>query len=115
MKEVVADSALVAHCGLYCGACGRYLKGKCPGCHDNAKASWCKIRTCCQQHGYATCADCEEHGNPTECAMFHNFFSRMMGVVFRSNRPACITLIRDVGVEAFAKQMAANRRQSLPR
>jgi hypothetical protein len=28
MKEIVADSKLVAYCGLYCGACKSYLKEK---------------------------------------------------------------------------------------
>jgi hypothetical protein len=27
MKEIIADPQLVAHCGLYCGACGAYLRG----------------------------------------------------------------------------------------
>ncbi len=115
MKRIVADTNLVAHCGLYCGACGRYLKDKCPGCHGNEMASWCKVRACCIEHGYATCADCEDHNDPTQCRKFYNIFSRLMGVVFRSNRPACIALIRDVGVEDFAKQMASNKAQSLPR
>ena len=42
MKEIVADTNLIGYCGLYCGACKRYLKDKCPGCHKNEKAAWCK-------------------------------------------------------------------------
>lgn len=34
----------VAYCGLYCGACQSYTKGKCPGCDANEKATWCEIR-----------------------------------------------------------------------
>lgn len=49
----------VAYCGLYCGACKSQLKGKCPGCYGNEKATWCEIRKCCNEHGYATCADCQ--------------------------------------------------------
>ncbi len=29
---------------------------KCPGCKNNEKASWCKIRQCCISKGYHTCA-----------------------------------------------------------
>jgi hypothetical protein len=47
--------------------------------------------------------------------MYHNFVSRIFGFVFRSNRPACIARIREVGRETFAKEMAEGRRQSLPR
>ncbi len=48
MKEVVSNPDLVAYYGLYCGACGSYLKERYPGCHDNIKAKWCKIKVCCE-------------------------------------------------------------------
>ena len=51
MKEIISDPKLVAFCGLYCGACKAYLKERCPGCHDNEKATWCKVRTCCLENG----------------------------------------------------------------
>ena len=28
----------VAACGLYCGACRKFVKGQCPGCKANTKA-----------------------------------------------------------------------------
>ena len=115
MKEIVAERNLVAYCGLYCGACGSYLKGKCPGCHENVKAKWCKIRTCCGEHKYATCADCKEFTDPSECDKFNNLIARVFGVVFNSNRPACVLKIREVGLDGFATHMAGLKRQSLPR
>jgi len=115
MREIVADKNLVAYCGLYCGACGSYLREGCPGCHDNAKAAWCKVRTCCGEHGYASCADCAEFTNPKDCKKFHNFMSRAFGFVFRSDRAACIECIRQRGIEAFAADMAERRAQSMPR
>jgi len=39
MKTITSNAELVAYCGLYCGACGAYLKGRCPGCHENKKAT----------------------------------------------------------------------------
>mgnify|MGYP001174253203 CR=1 FL=1 len=45
---------LVAYCGLYCGQCTKYLKGKCPGCKENEKASWCKTRSCCIENDFAS-------------------------------------------------------------
>ena len=115
MKEIVADSNLVAHCGLYCGACGAYLRGRCPGCHENEKASWCKIRICCRDNDYATCADCGAYADPKSCSAFHNFLSRIIGFVLRSDRGKCIARIGEIGVGAFAEEMAEKRRQSLPR
>ncbi len=115
MREIVADPALVAYCGLYCGACKRYLSEGCPGCHDTTKAGWCKVRACCIENGYGTCADCTSFTDPRQCAKFHNVVSRLFGVVFRSNRPACIELIHAQGREAFAAEMTKRRAQSLPR
>ncbi len=106
---------LVARCGLYCGACGRYLKGRCPGCRENAKAGWCKVRSCCAEHSYASCADCTEHLDPAGCARFDNFIARLFGLVFNSNRRACVLKIRELGPQGYAAFMAAERRQSLPR
>lgn len=106
MPEVVNDVKLVAHCGLYCGACGAYRRGRCKGCAENAKATWCKVRTCCMEHHYATCADCSSFVNPRECAKYHNLIARVVGFVLRSDRARCIARIREVGTEAFAAEMA---------
>jgi hypothetical protein len=115
MKEITANKDLVARCGLYCGACGAYLKGRCPGCHENAKATWCKVRACCGEHGYATCADCKEFTNPNDCGKFNNVISKVIGVVFGSNRQACVLKIRELGADGYATFMTERRRQSLPR
>jgi hypothetical protein len=115
MREVVADSKLVACCGLYCGACGSYRKGRCPGCRENAKAGWCKVRTCCLEQGYASCADCNEHADPNGCGRFNNVISRLMAVLFNSNRQACVLMIREVGADGYAAIMAERGRQTLPR
>jgi hypothetical protein len=115
MPDTVADKALVGCCGLYCAACGAYRKGRCPGCAKHDKATWCKVRLCCREHGYATCAECAEHGDPRECARFHNLLGRLIGWVLNSDRPACIARIRQVGAEAYATEMAARGWQKLPR
>lgn len=114
MKEIVVDKMLVAKCGLYCGACGRYLKGKCPGCMNNTKATWCKVRSCALEHKYETCADCSI--KPLDsCREFNSFMAKVFGFIFRSDRAACIQRIGAIGTEAFAKEMAEHRRQSIQR
>ncbi len=113
MREIVSDSKLVAYCGLYCGVCEAYLKEKCPGCHDNEKARWCKVRACCLEAGYSSCADCREFLDPKDCRKFHNFISRIIGFVLRSDRGACIAQIRQKGIESHAMEMAASRRQTI--
>jgi len=115
MSATVGDSELVAYCGLYCGACGAYRKGRCPGCHGNDKATWCAVRTCCRSEGYASCAQCAAFADPQACRKYNNPIARIFGFVFRSNRAACIRQIRERGLEEHARIMAASGRQSLPR
>ncbi|HEX2957966.1 MAG TPA: DUF3795 domain-containing protein [Chitinispirillaceae bacterium] len=95
----------VAYCGLYCGACGAFKKGRCPGCSLNQKASWCKIRSCCIEHSYQTCADCKEYSDPMQCKKFNNFVSKLFALVFKSDRAGCISQIKAKGLEKHAEIM----------
>ncbi|OGF25952.1 hypothetical protein A2303_01325 [Candidatus Falkowbacteria bacterium RIFOXYB2_FULL_47_14] len=113
MLEVKNDPSLVAFCGLYCGACKKYLTEKCPGCVKNEKASWCQVRVCCLEHGYKSCAECKEFDNVFDCAKFNNFFSKLFGFIFRSDRGACIARIKEIGLEAFAREMAEKKMQTI--
>lgn len=115
MEEIKVDENLVAYCGLYCGACGSHRKGRCPGCHENNKASWCDVRRCCINHRYSSCAQCTEFPDPNKCSKFNNFISKLFGLVFRSDRCACITQIRELGLTGHALEMAKSGRQSIKR
>ena len=113
MQEIISDSNMVAYCGLYCGACKSYLSDKCPGCHDNQKATWCKVRSCCSDNGYASCAECKEFTIPNDCKIFNNFISKIFGFIFRSDRSACIDQIKTLGIDGHADKMTELKRQSL--
>jgi hypothetical protein len=113
MNNTVNDPKLVAACGLYCGACGKYKKGKCPGCAGNEKATWCGIRTCCKQKGIANCAQCQEFTNPNDCKKFNNFFSKIFALLFGSDRKACICRIREIGIEKYAQEMSEKGVQTI--
>jgi len=115
MKEITADKNLIAFCGLYCGACKKYLDEKCSGCVGNEKASWCTIRKCNLEKKYSSCAECKEFSDPMACQKYNNFISKVFGFVFRSNRKACIARIKEIGLEKFAQEMAEKRQQSLKR
>lgn len=115
MEDIRIDPNLIARCGLYCGACGKFKKGSCPGCRENTKASWCKVRSCCNDSGYSSCADCANPRDPSDCRKFNNVIANLFGLVFNSNRNACITKIRELGPEKYAAYMAAHRLVSLPR
>jgi hypothetical protein len=115
MTQIVADPKLVAYCGLYCGACGAHLKGRCPGCHQNQRASWCKVRICCLTNALGSCADCKEHDQPSDCKKFNNIISKLFGLIFRSDRAACIRQIKQLGIQCHAENMAQSGRQSIKR
>ena len=109
MKQIISDKNLIASCGLYCGACRQYLTEKCSGCRENQKASWCKVRTCCIENNYLSCADCEKVKNANECKKLNNFISKIFAFIFRSDRKACITAIKESGYDMFAEEMASKK------
>ena len=110
-KEIKIDKELIAYCGLYCGSCKKFLNGKCPGCRKNDKFSWCKIRMCGIENNYHTCAACGM--NPHECKKFNNFMSKFFALFFNSDREACINRIKEIGEEAYSKEMAEKRIMTL--
>ncbi|HLP71330.1 MAG TPA: DUF3795 domain-containing protein [Bacteroidales bacterium] len=114
LKEIKVDNDLIAYCGLYCSSCGSYLKGKCPGCRENMKASWCRIRECCIENNYKSCADCDKD-ELADCKKYNNFFSKVIGLILNSDRSACIRRIKEIGYDAFAMEMAENRWQTIKR
>lgn len=112
--EIVSDKNLIAYCGLYCGACHSYLSKRCPGCHDNLKASWCKIRVCCEENNYQSCADCNK-SELAECKKYNTVISKIIGYILNSDRAACINLIKEIGYDDFAMEMSRNKRQTIRR
>jgi hypothetical protein len=113
-KEIVADKNLIAFCGLYCGACRSYLSGKCPGCTENVKATWCGVRQCCLENQFQSCADCRSV-ELMSCKKYNNFISKAFGFIFNSDRSACIARIKETGYDEFAIEMAESRRQTIKR
>ena len=115
MPDILSNPELVAACGLYCGACKRYLAGKCKGCRENAKATWCKVRACCITNKVETCASCRSNADPSKCKKFNNLISKLFGLVFNSDRSACIAKIKKCGIREYAKIMAENKMPSIKR
>lgn len=108
------ETQLIAYCGLYCSNCFKYKKGACTGCKDSDKNSWCKIKQCAHQQGFVSCADCNQPGYE-KCSVYNNFIGKIFGLVFNSNRGACIQLIRDEGYSNYQKYMTENGLQTIPR
>ena len=115
MQGIKVDAELVAYCGLYCGACRSCLAGKCNGCHENSKATWCKVRSCCMERQIKSCAECAEFPEPRACRKYNNFMSRLFGQLFKSDRAACIAQIKQLGLDGHARTMAEMRTQTIKR
>lgn len=113
MKNITADRQLIAACGLYCGACRKYLAEKCPGCHENGKATWCKIRSCAKGHRFHSCAECSN--DITECKIYSNLIGKIFALLFKSDRPACIRYIKNRGEQAFVEEMTRRKCQTIKR
>ena len=111
METIENNVKLISCCGLYCKNCRAFIKGKCSGCEENSKATWCKIRACCMENGYKSCADCKEFADPMDCKKFNNFMTKIFAFVFRGDRAAGIALIKEKGYENFAAYMAENKLQ----
>lgn len=114
-KSIKADIKNIAYCGLYCGECGKFTKGRCPGCAENEKASWCGVRKCCMEHNYKSCADCKTFTDPRDCKEFHNPISRVIGFIFRSDRRGCINYIKTNGYQAYADHMSSAGQMTIKR
>ena len=113
MKDITITPLQIAACGLYCGACKKFLNGKCPGCKENEKESWCKIRRCCQEKGFHTCAKCDK--DVKDCKIHNNFVGMIFAFLFNSDRAACIRYILENGEEAFAEKMAKEKQMTMKR
>jgi hypothetical protein len=114
-KDVQVNPKLIAACGLYCAACGKYIAGKCPGCAENVKATWCKIRTCCSESNIQSCAGCKTMTTTQECKKMNNFISKIFAMLFKSDRNACIARIKEVGYDKYAQEMSEQKLQSIKR
>lgn len=113
MEPIVPDTQSIAACGLYCGACRKFLAGKCPGCKCNEKATWCKIRSCCQENKFNTCAECPH--DVKKCKVFSNWIGKVFAFLFNSDRAACICYIKEHSEQAFAKEMTQRKCQTIRR
>jgi hypothetical protein len=114
-NQPVVDEKLVAYCGLYCGTCKLYLKGRCKGCVERKNAGWCKVRTCCLENKYDTCAACKKFEDIDDCSVFNNFFSKVFFWVFNSNRKANVEKIKLHGKKALAEELSGMGRPSYKR
>jgi hypothetical protein len=90
-------------CGAYCRTCPVMRQGACGGCkigyrsgdRDLTKAR-CKIKVCCIQKGFNSCADCD---GLDSCETIQGFYGKK-GYKYRKYREA-VEFIREHGYNRF--------------
>jgi ribosomal protein S11 len=60
-----------------------------------------------------TCAECKVFPNAQDCKKFNNLMSKVFGVLFMSDRAACIRQIQAIGLLGHAKKMAGLKMQTI--
>ncbi|MBN1654046.1 MAG: DUF3795 domain-containing protein [Deltaproteobacteria bacterium] len=105
------ENAHIAPCGLFCTNCGKFKKGKCLGCQIEAGFERCAIRLCCISKEIATCAECDAFRAPRdfrECKKIDNWVAKIFALIFKSDRPGALALLRDQGIEAYLTKKRAS-------
>jgi hypothetical protein len=103
------NDAHIAACGLFCSNCGKFKKGRCQGCQVQPGYAQCATRKCVIEKGIHNCAACPQFAAPRdfrECGKIHNFIARIFALLFGSDRPGALTMLRDQGEGAY---LAAKR------
>jgi hypothetical protein len=104
---------LISYCGFYCGACPSFKKGKCEGCKgDSLKCAIgykaCKVRPCCLENGYNTCADCTQFESVKDCKIYNPLLIKLGQFLTKTNRRKGIEMIKENGNECFLTFMIEN-------
>ena len=101
---------MISYCGFYCGACPKYTKGQCEGCKgDTPKCAVgyksCKVRPCCIENGFNSCANCNKVESVKDCKIYNPFMIRFGQFITRTNRRLGIEIIKEKGETEFVKYM----------
>ena len=110
MTQVISEppeDAHVAACGLFCSNCRAFKIKKCPGCQVGPRFARCSVRRCCVQQGITTCAACEEFKAPhdfRECKKLNNWIAKLFALVFGTDRPKALAMLRDRGRDAYLQE-----------
>ena len=104
------NTDLVSYCGFYCGSCPKFVKGKCQGCKGGCPQcaigyKACKVRPCCIENEYNSCADCKKYDSVKDCKIYNPFLIRFGQFITQTNRRKGIEIIKEKGELEFVKYM----------
>ena len=105
-EQMTNNEQLIAYCGLYCKACPAFASGKCDGCRSKSaksavKYKKCKVKPCCAENGFFTCADCTKYASTKDCKMYNPLLLKIASRIEGSNRSKAIEMIKEKGRAEF--------------
>ena len=109
-EQMTDNEQFIGYCGLYCKACPAFTSGKCDGCRvDSAKTAVyykkCKVKPCCAENGFFTCADCTICASTKECKKYNPLLLKIASWIESSDRSKAIEMIKTKGRTEFAAFM----------
>jgi hypothetical protein len=109
-NQITTNENLISYCGFYCGACPKFLKGQCKGCKGDTPGcalgyNACKVRPCCLENGYSSCADCKKYDSVRDCKDYNPLMIRFGQFITKTNRRKGIEMIKEKGIAGFLNFM----------
>jgi hypothetical protein len=109
-EQIIGNEQLISYCGLYCKACPAFTSGKCDGCRVNSEKSAvyyrkCKVKPCCIENGFFTCADCTKYTSTKDCKKYNPLLLKIAAWVESSDRSKAIEMIKAKGRAEFLAYM----------
>jgi hypothetical protein len=101
----------IAACGLFCTNCSKFQRGRCQGCQTAPAFSRCSARACCAEKNITGCWECRDFAAPADyrtCPHLNNLIAKVFALIFRSDRPGSLALLRDHGREKFLEAKRAS-------
>ena len=109
-ESVAGNEQFIAYCGLYCKECSLFTSGKCEGCRGNSPKcatgyKSCKVKPCCVDNGFFTCADCTIYASVKECKKYNPLLLKVASWMQSSSRSKGIEMIKEKGNAEFVAYM----------
>lgn len=112
MKTIAPDNKNIAACGLYCGACRKFLAEKCSGCKPNKKQLGVKSAHVAKKTSLILVLNAPMMSGNASCFPIDK---QSICILFNSDRSACISYIKEQGEQAFAEEMTKRKCQTIRR
>ena len=104
MESEMSGLELISYCGIYCGACPGYQRGRCKGCRsteakpDRKTNCGYGMRNCCEDKDLDHCGQCADY----PCSKLNKLIKSQKGrkeYDYRHDIPFSLEMIKKEGLE----------------